>query len=94
MQVNSQVIQFRARPPKATRKPWIGPIEAERERCIEALGAPECHGHWRSAAARFLRTTDMPAGEIIDAVKAIRAEVAAEIQADIAAGLYNTIPKS
>ena len=90
MQTDDKVIQFTARPPKPALTPWVGPVQAERERCLAVCLHPEAQGHWGNAARALLCETAMGAGEIIERLKSWRAESAAEIQADLAAGLFNT----
>jgi hypothetical protein len=88
---DNRVIQFKARPAKAaTPKRWVGPIEAERERCLQVCLHTAAQGHWGSVARTLLCETAMSAEAIIDSMQRIRAEVLTEIDADIAAGLLNT----
>jgi len=87
MSIN-KVIQFAARPPKTAPKPWVGPIQAERERCLAVCLHPAAQGHWGKFASSLLRETALSADAIIDTLKNIRAEVRTEIEADIAAGTF------
>jgi hypothetical protein len=88
MNVNSKVIQFAARPPKSAPKLWIGPLQAERERCLAVCLDPVARGHWGNVARILLCETALSAGEIIDRLKCIRAEVRTEIDADTSAGTF------
>jgi hypothetical protein len=90
MQTTNRVIQFKARSPKPATKPWVGPIQAERERCLAVCLDLAAQGHWGSVARTLLCETAMSAEAIIDSMQRIRAQVRAEIDADIAAGLFNT----
>jgi hypothetical protein len=89
MQAINTVIQFKARPAKATLKPWIGPIQAERERCLAVCLDPASLGHWGNLARTLLCETALSAEGIIDRLKSVRADVAAEIKADLAAGTFS-----
>jgi hypothetical protein len=84
--MTSKILAFTARPPKAALKPWIGPLQAERERCLAVCLDPTARGHWGNFARTLLCETSMSAEAIIDTLKNIRAETQAEIKADIAAG--------
>jgi len=86
MPLNNKVIQFAARPPKRAQKPWVGPIQAERERCVAVLLDPSAAGHWGRAARTLLCETSMSASAIIDTLKNIRAEVRTELESEFAAG--------
>jgi hypothetical protein len=85
----SKVLAFTVRPPKAAPKPWVGPIQAERERCLAVCLHPAAQGHWGSVARTLLCETALSADAIIDSLENIRAETSAEIQVDLAAGLFN-----
>jgi hypothetical protein len=85
----SKVLAFTVRPPKAAPKPWVGPIQAERERCLAVCLHPAARGHWGNVARTLLCETTLSAEDIIDKLQSIRADVAAEIQADLAAGMFN-----
>ena len=90
MQTDNNVIQFKARPPKPALKPWVGPVQAERNRCLAVCLDPASQGHWGSFARILLCETPLSAEDIVDRLKSLRANVAAEIQADLVSGLLNT----
>jgi hypothetical protein len=90
MQTDNQVIQFKPRPPKAATQRWIGPIEAERERCLTVCLHPAAQGNWSNAARVLLCETAMSAEAIIENLKSWRAESTAQLCADFAAGRFNT----
>jgi hypothetical protein len=85
----TNVLTLSARPRRPAHKPWVGPIEAERERCLAVCLHPAARGHWGSVARTLLCETALSAEDIIDMLKNMRAETAAEIQVDLAAGLFN-----
>jgi hypothetical protein len=87
--MNDNVIQFAARPVKPALKPWVGPVQAERERCLAVCLHSAAQGHWGSVARTLLCETALSADAIIDSLINIRAETAAEIKADLAAGTLN-----
>jgi hypothetical protein len=86
----ANVLTFSARPPKQALKQWIGPIHAERERCLAVCLHPAAQGHWGNVARTFLCETAAGADEIIVRLEEIRAKVHAELKAELAAGLFHT----
>ncbi len=80
------ILPFTARAPKPIKKKWVGPIEAERARCIAVLTSPAAQGVWAVAAQTMLTETAASAQSIIEFLKQTRASVHAEWAADIATG--------
>jgi len=85
MNTNDNVLPFTPRP-KLARKPYVGPLQAERERCAEVFQSPFAQGAWADAARRLIFETSYPATYVIVLLKEWSDEVDAEIKADMAAG--------
>jgi hypothetical protein len=84
----SNVVQFALRAPKAVRKPYVGPIEAERERCIAVFLSLHSQGPWADMAKTLVRETDHDAEYIVAFIQQACAAARAEMAAEIAAGTF------
>ncbi len=82
----NNVLKFSPRPAKVTRKPYFGPLQAERERCAEVFQSVYAQGSWADAARRLIFETSYPATYVIALLKEWSDSVDAEVKADMAAG--------
>lgn len=82
----SNVLHFSPRPPSPVRKPYVGPLQAERERCAEVFQSPFAQGPWAEAARRLIFETGYPSSHVIALLKVWSDRVDAKIQADMADG--------
>jgi len=78
----SNVLEFRSRPPKQAR--WVGPIAAERERCIAIFTSEAAQGAWAEAAKVLARSTDDTAAAIVEKLSEWRTASRAELLAELA----------
>jgi hypothetical protein len=81
--MSENILAFVRPEPKPTRSTWVGPIEAERLRCISVLTSAAAQGHWATAARTMLTETAESADYIIAFLMQERAGVRAEFEADI-----------
>jgi hypothetical protein len=86
--MNSNVLTFARPAPKPTHTAWVGPIEAERERCIAVFTSPHAQGTWTEMACILTRETAWSAEVIVAKLKESHDAILAEIVVDIASGRF------
>jgi hypothetical protein len=90
--MKGNILAFARRATKPTQVAWVGPIEAERERCIAVFTSPHAQGTWVEMARVLARETAWTAEVIVAKLKEARDAVLAEVDVDIAAGRFPINP--
>jgi len=86
--MNSNILAFARPATKPTQRTWVGPIQAERERCIRIFTSEYAQGPWAEMARALARETAWSAEVIVAKLKESSDETHAAIAADVAAGRF------